>query len=215
MMVTVHNLVHRYGKATVLQISSLDVARGERWLIAGPSGSGKTTLLAILAGLLRPAHGTVTVAGNELSAMPEAELDAWRGRTVGYVPQRLHLINSLTVLDNLLLAQYLADEHVDRKQGMALLQTLEIEHLSQRLPHELSQGQAQRVAVARAVINKPTLLLADEPTAALDDAQADHVMSLLTRHATAAGATLAVASHDARIRSRFEHVLSLPTEGSA
>jgi ABC-type lipoprotein export system ATPase subunit len=215
MMVTVHNLVHRYAKATVLQISSLAVARGERWLIAGPSGSGKTTLLAILAGLLRPAQGTVTVAGKELSAMPESALDAWRGRAVGYVPQRLHLINSLTVLDNLLLAQYLAGEHVDRKQGMALLQTLEIEHLSQRLPHELSQGQAQRVAVARAVINKPALLLADEPTAALDDAQADHVMALLTRQASAAGATLAVASHDGRIRSQFEHVLSLPTEGSA
>ncbi len=121
----------------------------------------------------------------------------------------MHLINSLTVLENLLLAQYLAGEDVDRKQGMALLQTLEIEQLSRRLPHELSQGQAQRVAVARAVINKPTLLLADEPTAALDDAQAEHVMSLLTRQADAAGATLAVASHDARIRSRFEHVLSL------
>jgi putative ABC transport system ATP-binding protein len=193
----------------------LEVARGECWLIAGPSGSGKTTLLAILAGLLRPAQGTVTVAGNELSAMPESALDAWRGRSVGYVPQRLHLINSLSVLDNLLLAQYLAGEQVDRKQAMALLQTLEIEHLSQRLPYELSQGQAQRVAVARAVINKPMLLLADEPTAALDDAQADHVMSLLARHATAAGATLAVASHDARIRSKFEHVLSLPTEASA
>ncbi len=205
-MLVVENLMHRYAATPVLQIANLRMKRNERWLVAGASGSGKTTLLAVFAGLLRP-------AGKEIYAMAESMRDAWRGRTVGYVPQRLHLIDSLSVLDNLLLAQYLAGKCVDRNQAKALLRALEIDELSRRFPHELSQGQAQRVAVARAVINGPALLLADEPTAALDDIQAKGAIALLTQHAAATGATLVVASHDARIRSEFEHVLSLSGEG--
>ena len=212
-MLVVENLVHRYAAAPVLQIANLRMNRNERWLVAGASGSGKTTLLAIFAGLLRPVQGTVRVAGKEIYSMAESMRDAWRGRTVGYVPQRLHLIDSLSVLDNLLLAQYLAGKRVDRNQGKALLRALEIDEFSRRFPHELSQGQAQRVAVARAVINGPALLLADEPTAALGDIQAKGAIALLTHHATATDATLVVASHDARIRSEFEHVLSLSGEG--
>jgi ABC-type lipoprotein export system ATPase subunit len=212
-MLVVENLVHRYAAAPVLQIANLRMNRNERWLVAGASGSGKTTLLAVFAGLLRPVQGTVTVAEKQIYAMAESMRDAWRGRTVGYVPQRLHLIDSLSVLDNLLLAQYLAGKRVDRNQAKALLRALEIEELWRRFPHELSQGQAQRVAVARAVINGPALLLADEPTAALDDIQAKGAIALLIQHAAATGATLVVASHDARIRSEFEHVLSLSGEG--
>ena len=212
-MLVVENLVHRYAAAPVLQIANLRMNRNERWLVAGASGSGKTTLLAIFAGLLRPVQGTVRVAGKEIYAMAESMRDAWRGRTVGYVPQRLHLIDSLSVLDNLLLAQYLAGKRVDRNRGKELLRALEIDEFSRRFPHELSQGQTQRVAVARAVINGPALLLADEPTAALDDIQAEGAIALLTHHAAATDATLVVASHDARIRSEFEHVLSLSGEG--
>jgi ABC-type lipoprotein export system ATPase subunit len=214
-MLHVLNLAHRYATATVLQIADWRMDRGGRCLIAGPSGSGKTTLLAILAGLLRPAQGTVTIGGKEISAMSESALDAWRGRTVGYVPQRLHLVDSLSVLDNVLLAQYLGGNRVDRRLANALLRALEIDGLSHRFPHQLSQGQAQRVAVARAVVNEPALLLADEPTAALDDVHAKQAISLLTRRADAAGASLIVASHDARIRSGFKHVLTLSTEGRA
>src|SRR5437870_11834625 len=147
-MLHVHNLAHRYVAATVLQIADWRMERGGRCMIAGPSGSGKTTLLAILAGLLRPAQGTVMIGEKEISAMPESALDAWRGRTGGYVPQRLHLVDSLNALDNVLLAQYFGGNRVDRRAGKALLRALEIDELSNRFPHQLSQGQAQRVAIA-------------------------------------------------------------------
>ena len=209
MMLVVENLTHRYAAETVLEIPEWHVDRGDAWLIAGPSGSGKTTLLAILAGLIRPARGKVTIGGQDISAMSEAALDAWRGRTVGYVPQRLHLIDSLNVLDNLLLAQYLAGKRVDRAHAETLLRALALQDFAHRYPNELSQGQAQRVAVARAVVNRPSLLLADEPTAALDDVHAGAAIALLTEHAKSAGATLAIASHDARVRATFKHILSL------
>src|SRR3984893_10161658 len=111
-MLVVENLSHCYAGVPVLRIGNLRMNRDERWLVAGASGSGKTTLLAVLAGLLRPVQGTVTVAGKEIYAMAESMRDAWRGRTVGYVPQRLHLIDSLTVLDNLLFDQYLDGKRV-------------------------------------------------------------------------------------------------------
>ncbi len=208
-MLTITNLAHRFATDTALQLDAWSADRGERWLIAGPSGSGKTTLLSILAGLLRPTQGTVRVGEHEISAMSEAALDAWRGGNVGYVPQRLHLIDSLNVRDNLQLAQYLGCKRVTSAAAHSLLRALDIEAFALRFPHELSQGQAQRVAVARAVINGPGLLLADEPTAALDDVQAERAIALLFERATAVGATLVVASHDARIGPAFDHRLAL------
>lgn len=208
-MFTLMGIEHRYGGSVALSVPSWQAARGERWLLAGPSGSGKTTLLAVLAGLLRPTAGSVTVGDRDLAQTPGAELDSWRGRTVGYVPQRLHLVASLSVLDNLLLAPYLAGTAIDTAAAKALLARVGVGELGGRLPETLSQGQAQRVAIARAVINRPTLLLADEPTAALDDAHAEQAIALLTEQADAVGATLVVASHDGRIREAFPHTYAL------
>jgi ABC-type lipoprotein export system ATPase subunit len=213
-MVHVLGLAHRYADRTVLKIDALWMDRGERWLIAGPSGSGKTTLLTILAGLLRPTQGDVGVAGQLLCAMSEGAIDTWRGRTIGYVPQKLHLLPSLNVMDNLVLAQFLAGRREDRVEAQALLMAVSMDKLASRYPYQLSQGQAQRVAVARAVINSPALLLADEPTASLDEEQALRALTLLIERAQALGATLAVASHDRRIRPHFEHILELPGSGS-
>ncbi len=151
-----------------------------------------------------------TVGDRDLGQLSGPELDRWRGGHVGYVPQRLHLIASLSVLDNLLLAPYLAGTTIDRPAAEALLVRVGVGELAARLPETLSQGQAQRVAIARAVINRPLLLLADEPTAALDDAHAAQAISLLTDQADAVGATLVVASHDARIRAAFPHTYALP-----
>jgi len=208
-MFTLLGIEHRYGGTMALSVPSWRAARGERWLLAGPSGSGKTTLLAVLAGLLRPSAGSVTVGGRDLAQTPGGELDSWRGRTVGYVPQRLHLVASLSVLDNLLLAPYLAGAAIDIAAAKALLARVGVGELGPRLPQTLSQGQAQRVAIARAVINRPLLLLADEPTAALDDAHATQAIALLTEQADAVGATLVVASHDGRIRGAFPHTYAL------
>jgi ABC-type lipoprotein export system ATPase subunit len=201
---------HSFGGTARLRFHDWHAGAGERWLLAGVSGSGKSTLLNILAGLLRPSAGSAIVGGQDLTELSEAMLDRWRGRHVGYVPQRLHLIASLDVLDNLQLAQYLAGRRANRAAATALLASLGIDALALRMPDQLSQGQAQRVAVARAVINQPALLLADEPTAALDDVQAASAIELLASQADAVGATLIVASHDARIRPAFAHTFLLP-----
>jgi putative ABC transport system ATP-binding protein len=208
-MFTLRGIEHRYGGSVVLAVPSWHAARGERWLLAGPSGSGKTTLLAVLAGLLRPAAGSVIVGERDLAQSSGAQLDSWRGRTVGYVPQRLHLVASLSVLDNLLLAPYLAGTTVDAAAAKALLARVGVGELGGRLPETLSQGQAQRVAIARAVMNRPLLLLADEPTAALDDTHAAQAIALLIEQADAVGATLVVASHDGRIRGAFPRTYTL------
>ena len=135
-------------------------------------------------------------------ALSPAQLDRFRGKHIGIVLQRLHLIDSLTVLNNLLLAQYLAGEPQDAARVRDVLQSLDLADKTNARPHELSHGQAQRVAVARAVVNKPKLLLADEPTSNLDDVRCVQVLDLLLDQAKACGATLVIATHDQRIKSR-------------
>ena len=209
-MFALSDVEHRYGATHVLDVPAWNATAGEAWLLSGPSGSGKSTLLHILAGLMRPTRGRVVVAGTDVNALVPSAVDRWRGRTVGLVPQRLHLIGAVRVVDNLRLAQSLAGLGVDDARITALLETLRIRELAHRYPHELSQGQAQRVAIARAVVNRPALVLADEPTANLDDAHAAAALELLRTQAVEAGATLVVASHDARVRPLLPNAFALP-----
>lgn len=204
-MFEINKLTHAYAGRTVLQVARWSAAQGEHWLLTGPSGSGKTTLLHILAGILRPASGQVEVAGQDLGGLGGAALDRFRGLSIGIVLQRLHLVTSLDVMDNLLLAQYLAAVPQDRAKARAVLESLDMADKAHARPHELSFGQAQRVAVARAVINRPRLLLADEPTSNLDDARCRQTLDLLQSQARACGATLVIATHDQRIQSRFDN----------
>jgi putative ABC transport system ATP-binding protein len=199
----------RYGTHQALAIESFEAAAGEHWLVLGASGSGKTTLLNLLAGLLAPSEGEIIVGGEKLDGLRGAALDRWRGRTVGIVPQKLHLIPSLTVLDNLVLASYLASLSSDVERARALLKNLDLEEKANSKPAELSHGQAQRAAVARAVMNRPKVLLADEPTSNLDDDNCLLVLDLLQQQSRAVGATLVVATHDQRARPRFEKRLDL------
>jgi putative ABC transport system ATP-binding protein len=199
-----------YQGRTVVAVRSWAVARGQHSLILGPSGSGKSTLLHLIAGLLRPTRGRVVVAGRDLDALAQGELDAWRGRTIGIVLQRLHLIPALTVRDNLRLARSLARLPPDVKRIDALLADLGLAARAGARPSRLSQGEAQRVAIARAVVNRPTLILADEPTSALDDANCAAVLALLCAQAETSGATLVIATHDVRLQPHFRHRLELP-----
>jgi putative ABC transport system ATP-binding protein len=203
------SLRHAYGGVEVLNVDAWRTEQGAHWLIMGPSGSGKTTLLHVLAGILRPTTGRVTVADQDLLALRPAELDRFRGRHVGIVLQRLHLLSSLTVAGNLLLAQYLARVPQDRNRVREVLAGLDIADKADARPYELSFGQAQRVAIARAVINRPRLLLADEPTSNLDDARCLQALDLLAGQARACGATLVIATHDQRIRQRVPNHYSL------
>ena len=193
-MFSLKGVRHRYGAREVLHLERFEAAQGEKWLVLGPSGSGKSTLLHILAGLLRPTEGSVEVA-----------------RPIGIVPQKLHLIPSLDVEQNLLLAQYLAGAKQEPARAAQVLAGVALADRAHARPHQLSHGQAQRVAVARAVMNRPRLLIADEPTSNLDDAHCAAALDLLETQAAECGATLVVATHDARAKPRFERRLELGT----
>ena len=208
-MLSLRGIRHDYAGATVLRLEKFDAAQGERWLVLGPSGSGKTTLLHLAAGLQRPSAGEVTVAGQPLAALSAATLDRFRGRSIGIVPQKLHLVGTLSVEQNLLLAQYLAALPEDRARAREVLAGVDLAERHAARPHQLSHGEAQRVAVARAVINRPKLLIADEPTSNLDDANCAMALDLLEARAAECGATLLVATHDQRARARFANQLSL------
>jgi len=208
-MISVRGLAHRYGAAHALRLSEWNVAQGERWLVLGPSGCGKTTLLHALAGLVTPTEGEIEIAGEQLRRLHGPKLDRWRGANVGIVLQALHLLKHLSVRDNLRLAQYLAHAPQDDARISETLTALGVDDKVARRPSELSQGEQQRVAIARAVVNRPKLLLADEPTANLDDAAAATVVDLLSAQAARQGATLVVATHDARVKKSFEKTLNL------
>ena len=203
------DLRHAYDGAEVLALPHLQIERGEHHLLLGGSGSGKTTLLHVLAGLLRPDAGTVTLDGQDLYALSETARDRVRGQRVGLVFQQLHLVGALTAEQNLLLAPSMAGLKPDAARARELLERLGIGGKERALPEELSQGQRQRVAVARALMNRPALLFADEPTSALDDRSAAAAIDLLLDEAEREGATLVVATHDGRITDRFAHRLDL------
>lgn len=192
-------LGHRYDGGTEIAYADFALPAGRHLLLRGASGSGKSTLLALLAGLLRVQQGRLSVAGTELQALSPRALDAWRGTTLGVVPQRLHLSDALTVAENLALPALAAGQGADPARAAELLSALDIADLAGRRPHQLSVGQAQRVALARALMRHPRLLLADEPSASLDDEHALHMLALLLSTAEREACTLIVASHDGRV----------------
>ena len=203
-MIEIEGLRHGYdGSGDVLALDAARVAAGGRWLLLGKSGSGKSTLLHILGGLLRPRAGRVVIDGQAVTDVPEGALDRWRGRTVGIVFQRLHLFETLSAADNLRAARLFAGLPPDEARVAEILSRLDLTDRADAYPSALSQGQRQRVVIGRAVVNRPRVLLADEPTASLDDDRASAVMDLLAREAEATGAALVVATHDARVRPYF------------
>lgn len=208
-MIELRGIEHRYEEEIVLSLPEFSVERGNHVLILGLSGSGKSTLLHIMGGLLRPTKGTVSVVGTDLSSLTGHKLDQFRGKHIGIVFQQMHLLASLTVEENIRLASYLAGEPQDAKRIKEVLADLDLSEKATAYPKTLSQGQKQRVCIARAVINKPDLILADEPTSSLDDVRSENVLELLIKQAELYGATLAIATHDQRIKPHFSHQLIL------
>lgn len=192
-----------------LQFAARQLGVAEQVALVGPSGSGKSTLLQLLAGLQRPTKGSVVLLGEPLQALGEAARDRLRGEAIGMVFQRLHLLPALNVLDNLRLARHCARLPPDDAHLRRLLAALDLSALAAARPGALSGGQQQRVAIARAWANRPRLVLADEPTASLDDANAARVLDLLRHQAADTGAALIVATHDPRVRARFDQVWDL------
>jgi putative ABC transport system ATP-binding protein len=195
---------YQAGVAPALDDLSLGVAAGEVVAVMGPSGSGKSTLLNLIAGLDRPSSGTVTVAGRRIDALSESGLARFRARHIGIIFQFFNLLDDLTVADNVLLPAQLAgaSRRTARARAFELLTRLGLEQHFDDYPARLSGGQRQRVAIARALVNSPALLLADEPTGALDTATGQEIGTLL-RELNAAGQTLVLVTHDPLLAERY------------
>jgi putative ABC transport system ATP-binding protein len=207
--------MHRYPGGAEILLPSLTMAEGEARVVLGPSGSGKSTLLLLIAGLLTPSAGLVQFDGRQWRDVAPRERDRRRGRLIGFVPQVPHLVATLTVAANVRVAQYLAGLEQDPARVEEALEALGISDLASRYPHQLSRGQQQRVAIARAAVNRPKLVIADEPTASLDDEACARVLDTLFEHTRRLGTALIIATHDARARKRCGTVISLDGRVSA
>ena len=205
-LISCRQLTYRYASGPELAFADLEVTQGATLLLTGASGSGKSTWLALAAGLLPASSGHMTVAGQALHQLSKIDSDAWRARTIGFLPQKLHLSAALTIHDNLELAQWAAGQSTDNKRIADALSALGVQDLSGRKPSQLSGGQAQRVALARAVLLQPEVILADEPTASLDDEACHAAVSLLSGTAQRLKATLVIATHDSRVKKYLEAV---------
>lgn len=208
-MFEIERLQAGYDGKIVAELPLLELSKGEHCLLLGASGSGKTTLLCTLAGFLRPISGTIRLNATEVSGLRGARADVFRSRHMGFIFQTLHMVNALSVLDNLLLVRFAAGLPQERGQAEGLLEKLGLADKRHEKPLALSQGQQQRVAIARAVINNPAIILGDEPTSALDDRSCNLVMELLLDVAESVGASLVVATHDHRINRYFSRQIKL------
>ena len=208
-MISVKSVSHEYPSGHRIKFKDWMVKDGEQWLLLGAAGSGKTTLLHILTGILKPSQGQVNMDATSIYELSSKELDQFRGRNIGIVFQRPHLIKSLSISENLLMAQSFAKLPENEDRVNEVLNSLGIADKKNAYQKELSQGQLQRVSIARAVINKPALLIADEPTSSLDDKNASAVLELLLEQSGLNHATLIVATHDKRVKDAFTNTYEL------
>ena len=196
-------------RLTVIDGVSLDVGRGEFLVVAGPSGSGKTTLITLLSGLDRPNAGTVTLAGRELTALSEEQLAPLRNASIGFVFQSYHLIPSLSALENVMFPAELRGDAAARGKAEALLAKAGVAGRAANLPHQLSGGEQQRVAICRALVNEPAIVFADEPTGNLDTASGRAVLDLMLDLQRERGTALVMVTHSAGIAARADRVVTL------
>ncbi|MEP6713318.1 MAG: ATP-binding cassette domain-containing protein, partial [Ferruginibacter sp.] len=175
----------------------------------GSSGKGKTTLLHLLAGILKPTTGSININDTDITTLKSKKLDHYRGQHIGMVFQQSHFVASLSVLDNVVLAQYLSGRKKDGKQALALLNSLGIASQQNKKPSQLSIGQQQRVSIARALVNNPAVLLADEPTSSLDDENCFAVAQLLKQQAVQFNTALVIVTHDSRLKNLFHQSIAL------
>jgi ABC-type lipoprotein export system ATPase subunit len=208
-MIITENLSFSYGDGVSFSFPDVAVASGESLLITGGSGKGKTTLLHLLGGLLRPQAGNVAIEETNITALSDKKLDRFRGQNIGLVLQQAYFVASLNVLENVVLASWLATGSKVTDKAKELLKQLDLIDHIHKLPSQLSVGQQQRVSIARALINQPKLLLADEPTSSLDDENAHRVADMLTQLAKSYGTALIIVTHDQRLKNLFSNQISL------
>jgi putative ABC transport system ATP-binding protein len=206
-MIETKSLKFSYDGKFVFEFPNIKLKNGENLLILGNSGIGKSTLLHNLAGILTPQSGSIKIFGNDIPKFSEIEIDKFRGENIGIIFQRPHFVNSLTVKENLQLAQFLGKNlEGDIKET---LRSLKILDKIDKKPNDLSQGEKQRVSIAIAIINSPKLILADEPTSSLDDSNCNNVINILKEQASKKNAQLIVITHDSRLKKHFKTSLKL------
>lgn len=208
-MISLKSVGHHYPNGQKITFRDWQVERGSQWLLIGASGSGKTTLLHILTGILKPSEGQISINDTNLYGLSPKAIDQFRGQNIGIVFQKPHLIKSLTVAENLLVAQSFAGMPEDRIRVAEVMQSLNIAEKKNAHPEQLSQGQLQRISIARATINKPALIIADEPTSSLDNKNAEAVLQLLLQQSALNNATLIIATHDQRVKNAFTNTYEL------
>lgn len=208
-MISCKNLTFSYSPQKNFSFPDISCADREALLILGQSGKGKTTLLHLMALLLRPENGEIIINGKDIAPLSAVEAAKVRASQIGIVYQRPHFVSSLSVMDNVLLPNYLAQKPQDKNHVRQLADRLGFaEHLSKKT-NQLSQGEQQRVSIARALMNNPAVILADEPTSNLDDANCQKVIELLKNQSEQIGASLVVVTHDQRLKDAFEKQVKL------
>ncbi len=208
-MIQTKDLKFSFNEKTTFAFPDIKNGVAQTLLITGNSGKGKTTLLHLLGGLLRPNSGTISIQDTAVSSLSEKDLDQFRGKNIGLVLQQSHFVSSINVLDNVVLASWLATGKKASDKAKLLLAALDLEDQMYKLPNQSSIGQQQRVSIARALINEPKLLLADEPTSSLDDENAAKVADLLSALAKEYKASLIIVTHDQRLKDKFSNHINL------
>ena len=196
-------------RLTILHELDLTIPDGQFVAVVGPSGSGKSTLLGLVAGLDAPTSGRILIDGEDITAMGEDSLASLRGRKLGFVFQSFHLIPSMTALENILAPMEIAGVRGARERARRLLEDIDLTGRAHHYPSQLSGGEQQRVAVARAFSNEPSILLADEPTGNLDSRNGQHVFDLMVEMNRRHGTTLVLVTHDHELASRADRRISL------
>ena len=207
-MISTKSLNFKYNEEASFSFPDINLDKDENLLIIGSSGIGKTTLLHLLAGLLESNSGSITLYGEDISKLNQHQTDKFRGQNIGIVFQKPHFVNSLTVKENLQLAQYLGNKK-DQNRIIDILSSLDILDKENKKPKKLSQGEKQRASIAMAIVNSPKLILADEPTSSLDDENCDRVIKLLKKQASEFKAQLIVITHDNRLKKHFKKSIKL------
>ena len=207
-MINAKGLNFKYNDQASFSFPDINLGKDENLLIIGSSGIGKTTLLHLLAGLLESNSGSINLYGQDISKLTQHQIDKFRGQNIGIVFQKPHFVNSLTVKENLQLAQYLGNKK-DQNRIIDILSSLDILDKENKKPKKLSQGEKQRASIAMAIVNSPKLILADEPTSSLDDENCDRVIKLLKKQASEFKAQLIVITHDNRLKKHFKKSIKL------
>ncbi len=208
-MIRTSGLIYAYPGQPEIIFPDFHCAPQEHALILGPSGKGKTTLLHLLGGILSPSKGGIDIGETPLHKLRGRNLDKFRGLHIGIIFQKAHFIKALTALENLMLAQTLSQTHSNKDHAIQLLERLSISSKADRKTYSLSAGEQQRLAIARALINKPEVILADEPSSSLDDENCFKMIELLRSVSNENNANLIIVTHDNRIRELIDKKIYL------